>query len=247
MKTLRAAVVALMATLLYAAPASAEPTAIITESFADGCRDFSAHSTKDISHVVLHYTDGRVGKDETIATPDYSIDGAAGDEIDVVVVKSGTTSKTFRCDLGTAPVAALEIRLSPYCQPSTSGTGEPVYWCRDGANNTQRTVFVDPGDLDIDMGCLPTETLCLTLTVRGTGSTDPDGDITGWSIAFGDGAVASGDWTAMPPQEVTHEFAADGPCAVGSGYCAIMLTVTDSQGRTDSDSIEVAFYDITPD
>ena len=55
--------------------------ATIRGSFADSCRDFAAHSTKDISHVELRYADGRVTKDESIETPDYSLDGAAGDEL----------------------------------------------------------------------------------------------------------------------------------------------------------------------
>lgn len=65
--------------------------ATITASFGDSCSDFDAHSSKDISHVEIHRTDGRVGKDEAIDAPDFSIDG--GDEIDLAIVKSGTTEQ----------------------------------------------------------------------------------------------------------------------------------------------------------
>lgn len=244
MKAFRTTMLALSAALLCAAPAHASSTAEITGSFTDACRDFSAHSTKDVSHVELRYADGRTVKDETIATPDYSLDGGAGDEIDVAVVKSGMTRDTFTCDHGGAPVARLEIRMSLYCQPYTSSTGDTYYWCRDGVPNAQRSAFVDPGGLRIDMGCLGPDPLCLTTTFRGSGSTDPDGDITSWSIAFDDGTVASGGWAATPPEEVTHEYAWD-PCP--SVYCRITLTVTDSQGRTDTESIQLAFYDLSPD
>src|SRR5688500_7090210 len=69
--------------------------ATISGSFADSCRDFTAHSSKDISHVELRYADGRVVKDETIEKPDYSLDGAVGDELGSATVKSGTTTETF--------------------------------------------------------------------------------------------------------------------------------------------------------
>lgn len=245
MKALRAAIVALTATLAYAVPAQASSEATITGTFADACRDFTAHATKDISHVVVHYADGRVVKDETINSRDYSIDGGAGDEIDVLDVKSGTTKESFPCDNGESPpVAVLEIRLSPNCQPHTPPSGEPFYWCLDGTTNPQRTVFVDPGDLAIDMGCLPTDALCFAITVRGTDSTDPDGDIVSWSIAFDDGAVDGGDWATDPPDEVTHDYAAG---SFGSDYLRITLTVTDSRGQVATDTIELAFFDMTPD
>lgn len=247
MKALRAAIVALTATLAYAVPAQAGPQATIIGTFADACRDFTAHSTKDISNVVLHRADGRVVKDEAIAAPDYSIDGGVGDEIVTSVVKSGTTTKRFTCDQGSAPVAVLEIRLSPNCQPYTPpSTGEPFYWCHDGTNNSQRTVFVDPGDLNVQLGCLPADALCFAVTFRATNSTDPDGDIAGWSIAFDDGGIAEGGWAATPPDEVTHEYAAAWQ-ACATAYCHITLTVTDSQGRTATDSVGLAFFDITPD
>jgi len=247
MRTLRTTMVALTAALGFAVPAHAAPHATITGAFADACRSFTAGSTKDISHVEVHYTDGRVVKDEAVMAPGYSIDGGAGDEIDVAVVKSGTTTRTFRCDSGSPPVAVLEIRLSPYCQPATSSPGETFYWCSDGSTNPQRTVYVDPGDLRIDMGCLPTEPLCLTVTLRGSSSTDPDGDLAGWSIAFGDGTVVSGDWATTPPAEVTHEFLTGASCGFTSSYCHLTLTVTDAHGRSDTDSIDLAFYDISPD
>ena len=74
-----------------------------------------AHSSKDISYVELHYADGPIVRDETIASPDYAIDGGAGDEIDFATVKSGTTTETFDCVLqNSRPTAILEVE-TPVC------------------------------------------------------------------------------------------------------------------------------------
>ena len=45
----------------------------------------------------LHYTDGRAVKDETMTSPDYTVDGGPGDEITDVIVKSGTSVQNFTC------------------------------------------------------------------------------------------------------------------------------------------------------
>ena len=70
---------------LAAAPAAQGPSegrksaATITGAFADSCRDFSAHSSKDISYVELHYAAGFDVKNESIDSHDHAIDGNAGD------------------------------------------------------------------------------------------------------------------------------------------------------------------------
>lgn len=91
-------------------------SAEITGEFSDQCRDFTAHSSKDISHVELHYEDGRVVKDESVNSPDYSIDGDAGDELDHVIVKSGTTKKRVDCDNGEEP--------KPQCSDGVDNDGD---------------------------------------------------------------------------------------------------------------------------
>jgi hypothetical protein len=50
--------------------------------------------------VQVHYGDGRVVKDESIHSPDFSIDG--GDEVEFAIVKSGRTAQRFDCD--SAPI-----------------------------------------------------------------------------------------------------------------------------------------------
>jgi hypothetical protein len=81
-----------------AAPGNSAAT--ITGSFGDSCRDFVAHSSKDISHVEFTYRDGRVVKHEDVDSRDVAVDGDIGDEIDLVLVKSGTTENQFDCDRG---------------------------------------------------------------------------------------------------------------------------------------------------
>ena len=81
-----------------AVPGGGNSAATITGSFADSCRDFTAHSSKDISYVELHYASGSVVKDESIISPDWAIDGGPGGEIDFANVKSGTTNEEFACE-----------------------------------------------------------------------------------------------------------------------------------------------------
>ncbi len=76
---LGALVVALIALLAWTVPAEGaekgKSAATITATFAESCTDFEAHSSKDISHVEIHYADGAVVKDENIDSPDLSIAG----------------------------------------------------------------------------------------------------------------------------------------------------------------------------
>lgn len=258
----------LVATLAWAGTAAAEPSssdATITASFSDGCRDFTAHATKvgseegkDISHVEFHYADGRVVKDETISRPDYSLDGAAGGEIDVAIVKSGTTSERFDCvQENSPPTALLELETPPVDQ-----TLEHCYRFFDGTaceQSAPRTVWSSLNDITSDQGSLLTwgcgalthPSLCsFTFSFRGTSSSDPDNDIATWSIDFGDGASASGSWSTDPPTEVGHTYATFGSC-VGSGTfargCSVTLTVTDSVGQSDSDTMLMVHVDQSPD
>jgi hypothetical protein len=133
---LGALVLVVMATLVWPVAALAAPTATVTGSFGDSCRDFEAASSKDISHAEIIYADGRVAKDENLNSPDFfSIDGDAGDEIDLVIVKSGTTREEFGC--ASAPVSAcsdgedndgdslIDYPDDPNC-PSADGTDEAL-------------------------------------------------------------------------------------------------------------------------
>jgi subtilisin family serine protease len=65
----------------------------------------------------------------------------------------------------------------------------------------------------------------LTCTFDGSGSSSPGGTITNWDWAFGDGTTGSG-------QVVTHAYAA-------GGVFQVTLTVTDSNGGTDTDTQQV--------
>lgn len=224
-------------------------TAAIAGAFADSCRDFAAHSNKDISHVEIHYEDGRVVKDESITSPDHAIDGDAGDEIAYAIVKSGTTTEQFVCVQSTsAPAAVLEIRTPDDCYPFFAGG----LMCQQSNARTTWTRTSDvpetgdaAGILHWGCGDLSHPSLCsFTFLFRGIGSSDPDGDITSWSLDFGDGTSMSGSWITAPPVEIAHDFAFD-VCA--SGVCTIVLTVTDAAGQSHADVLRMAFVDQTPD
>ncbi|MEA4944772.1 MAG: PKD domain-containing protein [Propionicimonas sp.] len=65
----------------------------------------------------------------------------------------------------------------------------------------------------------------LTVAVDGSGSSDPDGTITGYQWTFGDGSTATG-------ATASHSYAT-------AGTFTITLTVTDNRGGTDSTSHQV--------
>jgi hypothetical protein len=271
-RTVPGPLVAILALSMAAPTALASPrgrrsAATITGSFADSCRDFSAHSSKDISHVVIRYVDGRVVKDECIRSHEYEIDGGAGDEIDLAIVKSGTTREEFDCvPSSRAPVALLEVKTPPNDQ-----TVETCYDFFSGGlaceQSSPRNAWIstrmipdnggsESGFFHWGCGGLSEPSLCpFTVSFRGVGSSDPDHDITSWSIDFGDGTSASGSWGTAPPAEVTHEYTRDssgslncgGVLTFGSNVCLITLTVTDSAGQSDSDVMVMAFVDQTPD
>lgn len=236
----RALSLALPAVLIFsisglAAAAADNSAASIAGSFGDACRDFSTHASKDISHIELRYADGRVAKHETIDSPDHSIDGTAGDALESASVKSGTTVQTFTCPRTNAPpTAILEVETRAdcfyfgtylYCHP------EPPFtvWTRTPEGAVQFPFTDWPSQFPA------------TFSFRGTSSTDPNDDITSWSIDFAAGASASGSWSAEPPTEVAHAYASV------SASPTVTLTVTDSAGQSDSDSMTLLFIDARPD
>jgi hypothetical protein len=240
-----------------ATPGGGKSAAAITASFADSCRDFATHSSKDISHVEFHYVDGRVVKDESINSPDHAIDGGAGDEIEFAIVKSGTTTQQFDCaPSSAAPTARLEIQ-TPECFDFFAG-GLACF------QELPRTAWTSPSQIP-DVGgdgsgflhwlCgLGDLSLCSwTFTFRGTGSSDPDSDIASWSLDFGDGTSASGSWGTAPPAEVTHEYLRDASGSTNcntvvnfTSVCVVTLTVTDSAGQSDSETLLMLFLDVSP-
>lgn len=237
-----------------AAPAGSNSAATISAAFADACRGFVAHSSKDISHVELHYVDGRAVKNESIRSPGYAIQGGAGDELDFANVKSGTTRNLFECTQDNpAPVARLEI-LTPVdgtidgcfdfwaggliCEQSTPR----VAW-------TSTTRIPDDGGSDSGLfhwACSNQFICSYTITFRGIASSDAGGDIVSWSLDFGDGTSAGGSWGLDPPAEVAHDYSGHG-CLGLFGLCVITLTVIDAAGQSGSVSMQMYFLDLTPD
>src|SRR5262245_820640 len=200
-----------------AAPGHASCSAAITGSFGDSCRDFAAHSSKDISYVKLYYADGRVVKHEHVNSHHYAIDGEAGDELDFARVKSGTTIQDFTCEASNeAPTARLEIQTPPvdqvigHCYDFSDGLiCEQSIPRTDWTGPDQIPVIVgsgQPGFFQWGCGAFSDYSQCpLVMRFRGIGSHDPDNDIASWSLDFGDGTSVSGTWSA-PPSEVVHVY-----------------------------------------
>ena len=239
--------IAILASLAASSAALAAPggnsAATISAAFANSCRTFIAHSSKDISHVELHYGDGRTVKDESIGSPDYALEGGTGDALEFAIVKSGITRQLFECTAQSSPpVARLEI-LTPagegddgcfdfihdlHCEQSTPRVtwtpasrvpeGGLLTWCCGGMSDPSQCSF--------------------TITFRGIASFDPDGDIVSWSLDFGDGTSVSGSWGVDPPAEIAHTY---------RGGSVITLTVTDAAGQSGSESMRMAFLDTGPD
>ncbi len=238
-----AVVLATLVWLLAAPPAPATPgsgnsAATIEGEFSDSCRDLAVGSSKDVSHVELHLADGRVSKDEAISSPEHAIDGGPGDEIDFVIVKSGTTTRSFTCARDSnPPTAVLEVRGPPDCGTFPDGT----VLCN--AANADRTEWWTSFVASLDFGlvrfsCPPAGCPDTSVTFRGTSSFDPEDDIVSWTLEFDDGTSHSGSWTTSPPEAVSK--ALPGGCAADCDVKAT-LTVTDSAGHTDSDTQLVDF------
>ena len=253
---------AILASLVAAPAALAVPgggnsAATITASFGDSCRDLAAHSSKDISYVDVQYVDGRRVKNEHINSHDHAIDGGAGDEIEFAIVKSGTTTQQFDCAPSNgAPTARLEIKTPEQCHDFFAGGLE----CEQ---SLPRTVWTstsqipdtggdESGFLHWGCGFYSDPSLCVwTVTFRGMGSSDPDSDITSWSLDFGDGTSVNGSWST-PPTEVAHEYSLQ-PSGVicdsvvnYASVCVITLTVTDSAGQSDSDVMLMVWLNESP-
>ena len=237
------------------APPKGKSAATITGTFADSCRDFTARSSKDISFVQIDYVSGLRVKDESISSHDYAIDGVAGEEIAVAAVKSGTTIEEFACLPGNrAPTARVEIqtpRIDQYCGEFFSGEGLicDISYPRTVWTSASEIPPNNDNQTQLIWGCAFETVPCvMTFRFRGTGSSDPDGDITSWSLDFGDGTSASGSWITAPPTELVHEYTSDAleRCYAANYACVITLTVTDSAGQSDSDVFRMVFIDQRP-
>jgi hypothetical protein len=218
---------------------SAGSATTITGEFSDSCRDFAAHSGKDISNVVIEYVDGRTVKDEAIGHRDFSINGGSGDEIAVVIVKAGTTKATFACTrTNSPPTAILEIRTPPLanCQhnnevhPLCLGWDERTDWSRPPGGVVGFAFEAPFPPMSFDF--------------RGTSSSDPNNDIVSWSIDFGDGTSTSGNWLTEPPTVITHIYAG---IDVLHGMPSVTLTVVDGAGQSSTDTLTLFVVDVTPD
>jgi hypothetical protein len=242
--------------MLLCPPAGASPHAAITGEFGETCRDFAAHASKDISHVVIRYVDGRVVKDETVDSPDFAVGGGPGDAIASVVVKSGTTSTSFPCRprADSLPTAVLQIFTPPVgvsgdpesCSPVLDAD-DPYLGCSYDAERSVWTQWEPPGVIlwaicpgfqHEHCAAYPFDEIPWTFDLRGSSSSDPDGDLTSWVIDFGDGTSASGSWATDPPVELVHTY------LTRDFSLTVTLTVTDAAGHVDTDALTMGLVPV---
>ena len=136
---------------------------------------------------------GSSDPDGSISSYDWTIDGtsASGQTVTQTFQNEGfyTVQLTVTDDAGVSATTSQELTVGdPNLEPSASITAPD---------------FANPGE---------------TITLDGSGSSDPDGSISSYEWDLGDGTTASGE-------SVTHSYGSE-------GQYTVTLTVTDADGAT---------------
>ena len=152
------------------------------------------------------------------------------------------------------PTAVLQIFTpsigvnddSESCGISDAGEdGSQRLFCSYDAERTVWTQWEPPGVIlwaicpgfqNEHCAAYPFDEIPWTFDLRGSSSTDPDGDLTHWAIDFGDGTSASGSWDLDPPVDQEHTYVTR-DFYTGTGFLALTLTVTDAAGHSDTDTL----------
>ena len=156
---------------------------------------------------------------------------ADGDTLTVTNLMSDTPNGT----------ATLNADQTVQYTPDPEFTGNDVFTYRafdgqDSSNLAAVTVTVVPSAVNqppvADAGPNQTAVVGQQVTFSGSGSTDVDGFIADYDWTFGDASGASG-------AAVTHTY-------TSAGVFAVVLTVTDDDGATDTDSAAVSVSEPGP-
>ena len=161
----------------------------------------------------------------------YGLVDADGDTLTVTNLMSDTPNGT----------ATLNADQTVQYTPDPEFTGNDVFTYRafdgqDSSNLAAVTVTVVPSAVNqppvADAGPNQTAVVGQQVTFSGSGSTDVDGFIADYDWTFGDASGASG-------AAVTHTY-------TSAGVFAVVLTVTDDDGATDTDSAAVSVSEPGP-
>ncbi|NYD68414.1 PKD domain-containing protein [Agromyces atrinae] len=154
-----------------------------------------------------------------------SVDGSGSTDSD------GTVA-SYAWSFGDGATATGPTASHPY---ATGGTYTVTLTVTDddgAAASTTKSVTVAPTPNVAPTAVIQSSTSGLTVSVDGSGSTDPDGTIASYAWNFGDGATATGP-------TASHPYAS-------AGTYTVTLTVTDNAGATATTTSSVTVSVVAP-
>ncbi len=220
--------------------------------FGDGNTDSGVsvnHTYTDEDRFLVRVTALHLGDPYMVEEVYVGVKNAAPSITDLTVPGSSQVGEVVQFASGHTDMGSLDVvQHTWYFEDGTNATGLNVSRTVDTYGHFAFSLVVDDGDGDFDIafgdlhvtGQPPTAstggpytvTESLPLTVDGTGSADPDGQVSQWIWDFGDGKLGYGSKTA-------HTFMHDGTYSV-------LLTVVDDNGLVDTDTTTVTVLDIGP-
>lgn len=234
-------------TLTVDASASTDPDGTIVGylwEFGDGTTATTATATHAYSAagpytVKLTVTDNRGGTDTesvvvTASLPanqaPTAVAGATVSSLTVAVTAAGSTDPDgtitgYLWEFGDGAIATTADATHVYDAPGAHTITLTVTDNRGGTDTDTVTVTTVLPPNQMPTAVATATVNGLTAEVASTGSTDPDGTITGYAWSFGDGASAT---TAS----ATHTY-------TNAGTYTIQLTVTDNRGGTATGTVDV--------
>ncbi len=168
-----------------------------------------AASSIGVDHATVAATVNPNG-DATDVYVQYGPTDSYGSQTATQHLTAGTSAQALTFSLtGLSPGTTYHYQVVASHADHSTGYGQDVTFTTDKAPNAVLAANVTSGPVP------------LTVTFDGAGSSDPDGSIASWTLAFGDGTSTGGSGSV--PSAITHTYTS--ACS-----CTASLTVTDNQG-----------------